>query len=114
MGELRDSKWVYVGNVGSGFDQRQLVELTAYFGSLKGECPFGQADIGRPVKSLFIVSVLTPEIVKDISPLIEYVRLHQGSPASGFVGGVSPIRRKRTVISTLIASAAHQRRPYSN
>jgi ATP-dependent DNA ligase len=50
LGELRDSRWVYVGNVGSGFDQRQLVELTAYFGSLKGECPFGQADVGRAVK----------------------------------------------------------------
>jgi len=50
LGELRDGKLVYVGNVGSGFDQRQLVELTAYFGSLKGECPFGQADVGRSVK----------------------------------------------------------------
>jgi len=50
LGELRDGRWLYVGNVGSGFDQRQLVELTAYFGSLKGECPFGQADVGRPVK----------------------------------------------------------------
>jgi len=50
LGELRDGRWVYVGNVGSGFDQRQLVDLTAYFGYLKGECPFGQADVGRPVK----------------------------------------------------------------
>jgi len=50
LGELRDGRWVYVGNVGSGFDQRQLVELTAYFGYLKGECTFGQADVGRPVK----------------------------------------------------------------
>jgi len=50
LGELRDGRWVYVGNVGSGFDQHQLVELTAYFGSLKWECPFGQADVGRPVK----------------------------------------------------------------
>jgi ATP-dependent DNA ligase len=50
LGELRDGRWVYVGNVGSGFDQRQLVEMTAYFGSLKGECPFGQANVGRPVK----------------------------------------------------------------
>jgi len=50
LGDLRDGRWVYVGNVGSGLDQRQLVELTAYFGSLKGECPFGQADVVRPVK----------------------------------------------------------------
>jgi bifunctional non-homologous end joining protein LigD len=50
LGELRDGKLVYVGNVGSGFDQRQLVELTAYFSSLKGECPFEQADVGRAVK----------------------------------------------------------------
>ena len=50
LGELRDGKLVYVGNVGSGFDQRQLVELTAYFGSLQGECPFEQADVGRAVK----------------------------------------------------------------
>ena len=50
LGELRDGRWVYVGNVGSGFDQRQLVELAAYFGSLKGECTFEQADVGRPVK----------------------------------------------------------------
>jgi ATP-dependent DNA ligase len=50
LGALWDDKWAYVGNVGSGFNQRQLVELTAYFSSLEGECPFGQADVGRPVK----------------------------------------------------------------
>jgi len=50
LGELRDGRWVYVGNVGSGFDQRQLIELTAYFGSMQGECPFGQAEVGRTVK----------------------------------------------------------------
>ena len=50
LGELEDGKWVYVGNVGSGFDQRQLVELTAHFSSLKGDCPFEQAEVGRAVK----------------------------------------------------------------
>jgi len=50
LGEFKNGKWTYVGNVGSGFDQRQLIELTAYFGSLRGECPFGQADVGRSVK----------------------------------------------------------------
>jgi len=50
LGELRDGRWVYVGNVGSGFNQQQLKELTAYFSSLKGECPFKQVEVGRPVK----------------------------------------------------------------
>jgi ATP-dependent DNA ligase len=50
LGEFKHGRWVYTGNVGSGFDQRQLVELTAYFGSLKGECTFEQADVGRLVK----------------------------------------------------------------
>jgi len=50
LGELRDGKLVYVGNVGSGFDQQQLKELTACFSALKGDCPFEQADVGRPVK----------------------------------------------------------------
>jgi ATP-dependent DNA ligase len=50
LGELRDGRWAYVGNVGSGFDHRQLKELTAYFSALTGDCPLGQADVGRTVK----------------------------------------------------------------
>jgi DNA ligase D-like protein (predicted ligase) len=50
LGELTGGKWVYVGNVGSGFNQRQLKELLAYFSNLKGRSPFGKVDIGRPVK----------------------------------------------------------------
>ena len=50
LGELKDGKLVYVGNVGSGFDQQQLRELAAYFNTLKGDCPFEQVDVGRPVK----------------------------------------------------------------
>jgi len=50
LGELREGKWVYVGNVGSGFDQRQLRELAAYFSILKADCPFEQVEVGRPVK----------------------------------------------------------------
>lgn len=50
LGELRDGKLVYVGNVGSGFDQQQLKELTACFSALRGDCPFEQADVGRAVK----------------------------------------------------------------
>ncbi|MBI4284517.1 MAG: hypothetical protein HY670_01275 [Chloroflexi bacterium] len=50
LGELKDGKWVYVGNVGSGFDQQQLRELSAYFDALKGGCPFEHVDVGRPVK----------------------------------------------------------------
>jgi len=50
LGELRDGRWVYVGNIGSGFDQQQLKELTAYLSALKGDCPFEQADVGRAVK----------------------------------------------------------------
>jgi bifunctional non-homologous end joining protein LigD len=51
LGELlRDGRWLYVGNVGSGFNQRQLVELMAYLGLLKGGCPFEQAEVGRTVK----------------------------------------------------------------
>ncbi len=50
LGELREGKWVYVGNVGSGFDQRQLRELAAYFSALKEGCPFGRVEVGRPVK----------------------------------------------------------------
>ncbi len=50
LGELRDGKLVYAGNVGSGFDQEELRELTAYFSALKGECPFDHAQVERPVK----------------------------------------------------------------
>lgn len=50
LGELRDGKLVYVGNVGSGFDRQQLKELTACLSTLKGDCPFGHADVGRAVK----------------------------------------------------------------
>jgi ATP-dependent DNA ligase len=50
LGELRDGRWVYVGNVGSGFDQQQLRELTACLSALKGDCPFEHADVGRTVK----------------------------------------------------------------
>ena len=50
LGELEDGKWVYVGNVGSGFDQRELRELAAYFAALKGDCPFERVEVGRPVK----------------------------------------------------------------
>ncbi len=50
LGEFREGKWVYVGNVGSGFDQHQLRELAAYFDALRGDCPFEQVEVGRPVK----------------------------------------------------------------
>ncbi|MBI4286327.1 MAG: hypothetical protein HY670_10605 [Chloroflexi bacterium] len=50
LGELRDGKWVYAGNVGTGFDQQQLRELSAYFDALRGDCPFEHVDVGRPVK----------------------------------------------------------------
>jgi len=50
LGEFRDGKLVYVGNVGSGFDQQQLRELTACFSVLKGDCPFERVEVGRPVK----------------------------------------------------------------
>jgi len=50
LGELKEGKWIYVGNVGSGFDQQQLRELLGYFITLKGLGPFGEVDIGRPVK----------------------------------------------------------------
>ncbi len=50
LGVLKDGKWVYVGNVGSGFDQQELKELTTYFGSLKGDCPFERIDVGKTVK----------------------------------------------------------------
>ncbi|MEQ4488743.1 MAG: ATP-dependent DNA ligase [Dehalococcoides mccartyi] len=50
LGELKDGKWLYVGNVGSGFDQQELKELAAHFNTLRGDCPFEQVDVGRPVK----------------------------------------------------------------
>jgi len=50
LGELRDGKWFYVGNVGSGFDQRELKELAGYFSALKGDCPFERVEVGRLVK----------------------------------------------------------------
>jgi len=50
LGELREGKWTYVGNVGSGFDQRQLKELAVYFSALRGDCPFEHVEVGRPVK----------------------------------------------------------------
>ncbi|MDD5537364.1 MAG: ATP-dependent DNA ligase [Candidatus Omnitrophica bacterium] len=50
LGELKDGKWLYVGNVGSGFDQQELKELAAHFTALKGDCPFERVDVGRPVK----------------------------------------------------------------
>jgi len=50
LGELRNGKLVYVGNVGSGFDQQLLRELTACLSALKGDCPFEHADVGRAVK----------------------------------------------------------------
>jgi len=50
LGELENGKWVYVGNVGSGFDQRELKELAACFAALKGDCPFERVEVGRPVK----------------------------------------------------------------
>jgi len=50
LGELVGDRWVYVGNVGSGFDQQQLRELLAYFNTLKGPSPFTEVEIGRAVK----------------------------------------------------------------
>ena len=50
LGDLREGKLVYVGNVGSGFDQKQLKELATYFDALKADCPFEQVEVGRPVK----------------------------------------------------------------
>jgi len=50
LGDLREGKLVYVGNVGSGFDQRQLKELATCFDALKADCPFEQVEVGRPVK----------------------------------------------------------------
>ncbi len=50
LGALREDRMIYAGNVGSGFDHQQLIELTAYFSALKGQCLLGQVDVGRPVK----------------------------------------------------------------
>ncbi len=50
LGELKEGKWVYVGNVGSGFDQQELKDLAACFAVLKGACPFERVEAGRPVK----------------------------------------------------------------
>ena len=50
LGELKEGKWLYVGNVGSGFDQQELKEIAAQFDALEGDCPFERVDVGRPVK----------------------------------------------------------------
>jgi len=50
LGELVGDKWVYVGNVGSGFDQQQLKMLLSFFRTMQGDCPFEQAEVARPVK----------------------------------------------------------------
>lgn len=50
LGELTDGKFIYVGNVGSGFTQQQLKALLASFRAIEEECSFEQASIGRPVK----------------------------------------------------------------
>jgi bifunctional non-homologous end joining protein LigD len=50
LGELKDGKWLYIGNVGSGFDQQELKELATRLTTLKGDCPFERVEVGRPVK----------------------------------------------------------------
>ncbi len=61
LGDLREGKLVYVGNVGSGFDQQQLRELATYFDALKADCPFEQFEVGRPVK-LWVEPVVQCEV----------------------------------------------------
>jgi len=50
LGELVDGKLVYVGNCGSGFNQAQLRMLLYLLEPIRGECPFAQVAIDRPVK----------------------------------------------------------------
>lgn len=50
LAEESNGYLVYVGNVGSGFSQEQLVMLLKLLEPMRGECPFGEVGIGRPIK----------------------------------------------------------------
>jgi ATP-dependent DNA ligase len=51
MGELKDDKLTYVGNVGSGFNKDQLRMMLYLLEPVKGECPFEKRpETDRPVK----------------------------------------------------------------
>lgn len=50
LGELREDKWVHVGNCGTGFDRRMREILLAVFSHLKWECPFYDPPRDKPVK----------------------------------------------------------------
>lgn len=50
LGELVNGKLVYVGNVGSGFNQAQLKMLLHLLEPIKGLCPFYPTNVDRPVK----------------------------------------------------------------
>lgn len=50
LGELVGDKLLYVGNVGSGFNQQQLKILLGVFRTVQGECPFRQISVDKPVK----------------------------------------------------------------
>jgi len=50
LGEQVNGKIEYVGNVGSGFNQDQLRMLLHLLEFMKGECPFNEVKLDRPVK----------------------------------------------------------------
>jgi len=51
LGELIDGKLHYVGNVGSGFNQDQLIMLLKLLEFSKADCPFASpVNVDRPVK----------------------------------------------------------------
>lgn len=51
LGEVRDGKLQYVGNVGSGFSQAKLTMLLQVLRDYQGECPFGdEVKIGRGIR----------------------------------------------------------------
>jgi len=51
LGKETENGLQYVGNVGSGFTEKMLKELSQIFEGLKGECPFKEPpDLGRELK----------------------------------------------------------------
>lgn len=50
LGERVGDRWVYIGNAGSGLDERELKSLLNKMSGLKAECPFAEANVGKPVK----------------------------------------------------------------